>query len=88
MLWKTLLGAAGLYGARAGEAAVIHSFCSPVKTPAQPHAAVQVFDFEGGFCCNTGFPEFDPEFLGSQVRVPNQLKPPGVRQAALTQEPS
>ena len=21
---------------------------------------MQVFDFEGGFCCNSGFPEFEP----------------------------
>jgi large subunit ribosomal protein L34 len=36
---------------------VIHSFAGGVKTLAKPHLAVQVFDFAGGFWCNSGFPE-------------------------------
>jgi hypothetical protein len=62
MLWKTLLGAAGLYGGGIGEVAVIHSFLDRVKGPPKAHRTVQVFDFEGGFWCNSGFPGV---FMGS-----------------------
>jgi len=55
-LWKSLLGAAGFYVAIKRKDVVIHSFERRVNPRAQAHAAVQAFDFEGGFWCNSGFP--------------------------------
>jgi hypothetical protein len=55
-LWKSLLGAAGFYVANGRKKAVIHSFGEPVNSLVEAHAAVQVFDFERGFWCNSGFP--------------------------------
>jgi len=78
MLWKTLLGAAGLYGPDNRKAVVIHSFHPSVKTPPQAHAAVQVFDFEGGFWCNTRFPESasgEPnEWLDETLLTPSKAR--------------